>query len=328
MSEIPITFKVMRDLRRLPETGLREHSPGLVYEMRSAQQRRELALELLDDLDEEPSQFDLTASLEDDPEVLGERIRKALAITYSEQIQWREGRVAFNAWRERIENSGVLVFQMTRVETGEVSGFTLSGDVLPVVAVNRKDVYNRRTFSLLHEFAHLMLRISGASDLDVDAARPPEDARVEIFCNQVAAAALMPKERFLAERAVQSAPAGAIEWPDDTIEELSRHYSVSREAIVRRLLNFSRTSDRFYRKKRAQYAAEHQARKAAEREQYRDKEFRKNPARDTVLENGRTFVRLVLNNYYQNRITLSDVSAYLGVRVKHLPRIEMTVGIG
>lgn len=328
LSEIPIGFQVMRDLRRLPEMGLREYSPGLVHEMRTAQQRRELALELLDDIDEEPVQFDLMASLDDDPEVLGQRVRKALGVTYSEQIKWREGRVAFNAWRERIENLGVLVFQITRVETSEVSGFALSSDLLPLVAVNRRDTYSRRVFSLLHEFVHLMLCVSGASDLDADAARPPEDARVESFCNQVAAAGLMPRERFLAESAVQSAATSAIEWPDKTIEELSKHYSVSREAIVRRLLNFNRTTDRFYRKKRAQYAAEYQERKAAEREKYKDKEFRKSPARDTVLENGRPFVRLVLQNYYQNRITLSDVSAYLGVRVKHLPRIEMSVGTG
>ena len=36
-------------------------------------------------------------------------------------------------------------------------------------------------------------------------------------------------------------------------------------------------------------------------------------------------VRLVLDNYYQDRITLSDVSGYLGVRVKHVPRIEMAI---
>ena len=41
--------------------------------------------------------------------------------------------------------------------------------------------------------------------------------------------------------------------------------------------------------------------------------------------NGPAFVRLVLENYYQERITLSDVSSYLNVRVKHLPRIEQAV---
>jgi DNA-directed RNA polymerase specialized sigma subunit len=37
-------------------------------------------------------------------------------------------------------------------------------------------------------------------------------------------------------------------------------------------------------------------------------------------------VRLVLQSYYQDRITLSDVSEYLGVRLKHLSKIEQAVG--
>ena len=37
---------------------------------------------------------------------------------------------------------------------------------------------------------------------------------------------------------------------------------------------------------------------------------------------------MVLNNYYQDRITLNDVSSYLGLRVRHVPKIEQTLGLG
>jgi Zn-dependent peptidase ImmA (M78 family) len=326
LAEEPAGFQVMRDLRRLPGTGLREYSPGLVYEMRLAQQRRALAVELLQDIDGVPPHFELEAHLGRDPEALGTAVRKALKVTYGEQIKWGDPRIAFNVWRERIERAGVLVFQMVRVESEEASGFALSEEMLPVIAVNRKDVFSRRGFSLLHEFAHLMLRVSGASDLDVDAARPPEDAQIEVFCNHVAAATLMPREHFLGEAIVQELGAATAEWSNAQIEELAKLYGVSREAVVRRLLTFGRTTEAFYRTKRAQYAAEHVARKEAERAKYADKDFRKNPARDAVLEQGRPFVRLVLDNYYQDRITLSDVTGYLGVRVRHIPRIEATVG--
>ena len=327
LSEKPAGFQVIRDLRRLPGTGLREYSPSLIYEMRLAQQRRELAIDLLEEIGDEAVGFDLRASVTENAEDAGQRIRKALHLTYVEQTKWRDPRIGFNTWRQRIESSGVLVFQMTRVPTDEVSGFALAEELFPVLVVNRKDVYSRRSFSLLHEFAHLILRVSGASDLDVDAARPPEDAQVEVFCNQVAAAALMPRERFLVEPIVAGG-AGAADCTDDQIGELANQYSVSREAVVRRLLTFGRTTEPFYRAKRQQYEAERKARKDAEREKFKNKEFRTNPARDTVLDNGSPFVRLVLENYHQDRITLSDVSSYLGVKVKHLPRIEMAVGMG
>ena len=38
--------------------------------------------------------------------------------------------------------------------------------------------------------------------------------------------------------------------------------------------------------------------------------------------NGRGFTRLVLRSYYDQRITLNDVSSYLGAKVKHIPALE------
>ena len=37
---------------------------------------------------------------------------------------------------------------------------------------------------------------------------------------------------------------------------------------------------------------------------------------------GRVFPRLVLQNYYQEKITGPDVSDYLNLKLKHLPKVE------
>jgi Zn-dependent peptidase ImmA (M78 family) len=296
--------------------------------MRFAQQRRELALELAGEIEETPVSFPLSTSLNANQEELAITIRHHLEVTYALQAQWRDPRVAFNAWRERVEALGVLVFQMDRVSPDEVSGFAISHDRLPIIAVNRKKTtFSRRTFSLLHEFAHLMLRQSGVSDLDVDAARPPEDQAVEVFCNHVAAAVLMPREWFLGEDSLQGRSDLEV-WEDYELEELARVYSVSREAVVRRLLTFNRTSRTFYLRKRTQYETERRARQARDEARLQDQEFRRNPPREAINNFGKPFIRLVLNNYYQDRITLSDVSSYLGLRVRHVPKIEQTMGIG
>jgi len=328
LQELPTTFMVMRDFRRLPGDGMRRYSPGLTLEMRAAQQRRELALELLDDLDEEPPRFTLSATLEDDPEVIGERIREALGITYDVQRQWHDARIAFSHWRLRIEALGALVFQMTHVEADEVSGFAIAEELLPVLAVNRKNTFNRRSFSLLHEFAHLMLRLSGVSDLDVDADRPPEEQRVEVFCNRVAAAALLPRPQILSERTVETHRRDRPEWNDEDISDLATTYGVSRETVLRRLLTFGLTTRHFYRTKRAQYNEEFLAQQERERERRKGQDFRRNPPREVISTCGEPFVRLVLDNYDQDRITLRDVSSYLGVRVKHFSRIEQAIGNG
>jgi Zn-dependent peptidase ImmA (M78 family)/transcriptional regulator with XRE-family HTH domain len=328
LEEAPPRFAVMRDLRRLPGVGGRSYSPAVQLEIRAANERRELALELATDLEQEIPVFTLTATTQEDPEAVGERIRTALGVTTDLQLHWRDndGRAAFNAWRSRIENLGVLVFQTTRFPSEEASGFAIAADTLPVIAVNRDDVLTRRTFSLVHELAHLMIRVSGVSDLETDASRPPEDQRIEVFCNRVAAAALIPRDVLLAEPLVAAQGEQSTNWSDAQLSDLARQFNVSREAVLRRLLTFDRTTDEFYRQKRAQYIAEFLASQKRKKERATETEMKRNMPQETVSNFGRRLVNMLLDNYHQDRMTLSEVSGYLGLKVKHLPKLEEVAG--
>jgi Zn-dependent peptidase ImmA (M78 family) len=311
----------MHDFRRLPESGPRTYSPELAYEIRLAQQRRELALELADDGDEDFPAFKLNTTLNASVEDVGRQIRDALSVTFDLQSKWRDTNAAFVAWRSRIEELGVLVFQTTRVESSEASGFAYWAPKLPLLAVNRKDAMGRRVFSLLHELAHLMVHQSGVSDLD-DGRRQISDQRVEVFCNKVAAAALMPKLQFLSQPTIANAPSGRREWTDDNIGTLAKTFSVSREAVVRRLLTLERTTENFYRQKRAQYLQEYAEIQARTRQQENKKPIPRNMPLETVSSVGRPLIRLLLSQYHSRRLSLSEVSGFLGVKVRHLPRIE------
>ena len=327
LPEPPLAFQPMHDFRRLPEYGPRRFSPGLALEVRLAQQRRLLALELFEEAGTAPARFSLDAAKPDDPETVGRVIREALGVSYDAQRKWGGDLAAFRQWRSRIEELGVLVFQATRIERDEASGFAYWAEVLPTIVVSGKDAYTRRIFSLIHELAHLMLRQSGVSELDVDAPRPETDASIEVFCNQVAAAALMPRDLFAAELVVSARGAGTHEWSDAEIEALSKVYGVSREAVVRRLLSIGRTTQAFYSRKRTQYLAEFVAEKARQKAESEGKPIPRNMPRETVGNYGGPFVRAVLENYHRERITLSEVSGYLGVKVKHIPAIEQQVGM-
>ncbi len=296
-----------------------------------ALQRRELALDLRDETGDAIQPFALTTTLGADAERVGEQIRQALNMSNADRLTWRSDRTgyaAFNAWRSRIEALDVLVFQSALVASDEVSGFAIAEERLPVIVISRKHTPpKRRTFSLLHEFAHLMLRMSGVSELDVDAARPPEDAAVEVFCNRVAAATLIPKDVFLAEPQLSGRRAPVEDWQDDTIAELALNYSVSREVLVRRLYTFNLTTLGFYQKKRAQYIEEYLQDRERKRSERRTTEVRRNPPRDALTNFGRPLVQMILDSYYQDRMSLSDVSGYLGIRVRHIPTLEHIVGL-
>src|SRR6516162_2948214 len=97
MAEPPMRFAVMRDLRRLPGTGARSYSPAVQLEIRAANERRELALELAADLEQEVPTFTLGATMQEDPETVGARIRTTLGVTTDLQLHWRDndGRAGF-----------------------------------------------------------------------------------------------------------------------------------------------------------------------------------------------------------------------------------------
>lgn len=324
LQEVPVGFMVLRDLRRLPGMGLRRLPSSVMLETRRASQRRALALELLEDVGEVPRRFELGAQVNERADDVGARVRQALQVSIEDQVRNREatGRASYRLWRERIEQYGVLVFQAMRMDGDEASGFAIYADLLPVIVVNRADPPTRRTFSLLHEFVHLMIRVSGVSDHHIDDLRPPEDQSIEVFCNAVAAATLIPGDHLLANAVVAGRRRSSEDWTDLEIEELARDYGVSREALIRRLLTCGKTTRAFYLTKREQYVAEFRAQRERQREQSSDEGIPRNMPQETVGNFGRPFVRMVLENYHGDRLSLNEVSAYLGLKTKHIAKLE------
>jgi len=325
LAQAPKTFQAMQDFRRLPEGMAGVQSPELAFEVRRARYRREIALDLYEELFGAARAFTATASLDEDPEGVGVRMRELLGVGRDEPTRWRSSHEALNRWRSVVEKLGVLVFQASDVEVGEVRGFSISQTPLPVVVVNLKDVPLARVFTMLHEATHLMLREGGLCDLDEEQASPAH-RRMEVFCNHVAGAAMIPKDWLLEEDEVRK-QRGA-EWPDEVIAALAHRYRASREVVIRRLLILGRTSEAFYRKKREELQAEFEA--------HRQEELRKKalglaskgfvtPDRMAVSTAGPFFVRLVLNSYHQEKITSNDLASFLEVRLKHVPKIERAV---
>lgn len=170
---------------------------------------------------------------------------------------------------------------------------------------------------MLHELGHLMLRGSGVCDLDIRPGRPPQEQKTEVFCNHVAGAALVPQEHLLAHPVVRQHPSQR--WNPSDIELLSSEFSVSREVILRRLLTFQLTTVSFYQ----------QARRELQREYERRPKGKggPSPSVNVVSAAGKPFARIVLEAFYADRLTSSEVSDYLGVRLKHLKKIGQAVGL-
>ncbi len=315
LPEVPTSFTPLRDFRRFPGKLAAAGFPELTQEIRRARDRREIALELYQALGEAPPEFAISAGLGEDCEVAAQRLRASLGVTYEEQIRWQSPYEALKRWRATLEDLGILVFQTVGVEPSEARAFSISEFPLPVIAVNNKEAPVARIFSMIHEFAHIALKQGGVCDLEEKAkGRGAEEERVEVACNRIAGAILVPADRLLAETAISNAGART-DWEEEQIGFLAHRYSVSREAILRRLLLVGRTSLEFYRKKRGEY----------QEQQPRRTGGIVLPHTVAVSSAGPLFVRLVLTSYYQDKITASDLSDMLNVRLKHVPRIERLV---
>jgi Zn-dependent peptidase ImmA (M78 family)/DNA-binding XRE family transcriptional regulator len=319
LDEPPAPFKPpVKDFRLMPSSGEHKISSALFLDFRLAMDRRGMCLDLLDLESEKPEAFKASTKLKDDPEEVGIRIRSVLGVNWAQQQSWRDTRLAFNAWRESIESHDVLVFQSKGIDLQEMRGYSIAEFPLPVIVVNRKDAHAGRAFTLLHEFTHLLLRSSGVCDLYISpSAQLSDTERVEVFCNHVAGATLVPRSHFMANKTVRR-HRGTI-WEDEELDSLSKEYSVSREVVLRRALTFNLTDKKFYEKKRDELQREYDQREPAE--------GFVPPYTDVLSVFGKRYAKLVLDRYYAEKITTSDLADILGIKLQHLPKLNQAVGL-
>lgn len=112
----------------------------------------------------------------------------------------------WNATRSRlvtaIEGMGVLVAIMGYVaantrrvlDVKEFRGFSFADSIAPAIFVNGRDTKGGQIFTLIHELAHIYLGRSGVDNPLAGAQGLPE---VELWCNQVAADVLVPRDDLL-----------------------------------------------------------------------------------------------------------------------------------
>jgi Zn-dependent peptidase ImmA (M78 family) len=268
---------------------------------------------------DDPERLGLTARVNENPESVGARIRERLGITLAKQYRWGDTAKAFRAWRDAIEAAGVLVSVIGgahhQIEIDEMRGFAIAEQPLPMIVVNGKD--GGRIFTLLHELGHVLLGQSVIENaMEPGDVIPAPDRAMERFCNQVAAAALMPRDDLLDERLVTAKTPLRSEWSDQEIEALARRYGVSRDALLVRLVELRQITNAFYQTKRAQYAR-------IREEEPEETQTGFAPYRYQVLGYiGRGFARLILQGYHNNQLTLSAVSGYLGIQAKHVSPVE------
>lgn len=157
-------------------------SPELVDQIAAAEAMLDAAADLFPEVAVEMPPVQLTTALS--PNKAGEAIRSFLGVSDQLQVDTKGDYGSLTLWSRAIQARGVYV-SMRRLEDPTVRAFSLVAGEQAVVVADTQDIPYARIFSLLHEYAHVLLRTAGICDLD-------DHTTLERYCNQVAAAVLMP----------------------------------------------------------------------------------------------------------------------------------------
>lgn len=236
----------------------------------------------------------------------------------------------YDTIREKIESRNIFVLQDATPARDGASGIALVDPRPAVVLVNSRDPVRSRIFTLLHEYAHVLLGADGVCPANpapggaggVDGHLP----RVELWCNRFASAVLMPKSEFNvalndARRSVGDGD------PHRVVSAMSDRFCVSMPAALLRaveVLDDSGLKSRYAR-------CYEQMEQEAVAPDTKDVEARgaigdMSPAMLCMARKGRKYARLVSDAGESGIITTRTMLEYLGIKLDCLDDLMIRSG--
>jgi Zn-dependent peptidase ImmA (M78 family) len=185
--------------------------------------------------DDTPVDMPLFVMAETDPATAAAATRSWLGMTNKAQLSWKSDRLALDGWRTTFEARGLLVFTI-QIGKDEVRGFSAWDDRAPLVAANTSGVSPAaRIYTLAHELGHLACRRDATCLEPEDDGAVLDKADVERWCEQFAAAFLMPPDliqEIATKRGIVPGGAGL-----DDVKQVMLRCRVSARAAANRLID-------------------------------------------------------------------------------------------
>lgn len=300
-----------KKFRRLPDYEFDRLSSDTIQTIYLAQAYQDSLAELVSrDLPERQIFRDLNPkSATATPKELAQMARTYLGVTVEQQISFRSSESAFKAWRHAFEVAGVFTFKDS-LEDRFISGFCLLHEQFPVIMVNNSNAFSRQLFTIAHELGHILFGVHGITDMDEKYFDFMEqaDRELEIKCNEFAAEFLVPEKEF--KKDIANFRASGLEG----IPEIAHKYSVSREVILRRLLEHSLVTSETYETLSKQWNKDFL--------RIKTKTSRGNYYRTRLAYLGEGFTHLAFERYYEGRLNKMQVATHLNINARNIDKLE------
>lgn len=220
---------------------------------------------------------------------------------------------AFNYFRNKIESKGVMVLQIENISIKEIRGISLNYEILPIIAVNKNDSDRAKVFTLFHEIAHLVRRTSNLCLIDFNEREDEE----EKICNNLAANILIP------EITLDSIINGKDLSDDRVITNLSDRYAVSKFVIIKRLYDLNKIDFVLYKSKYEKYLDIFNEIKKIKKKQ--GQKIIVTQDKKLISSSGKLYPKIILNAYYEGKISFGEVCNTLNVNSRYIDNIERMV---
>lgn len=204
----------------------------------------------------------------------------------------------------------------TGVDVTIARGISISNDTIPIIGVNNEDRYPAKTFSIIHELVHILKRQSTLCNEMIDSLYSREE---EMFCNAVTGEVLVPADAlsgYLSRKNIASMSL-------DHVETMSKKFSISKEVVIRRLLDTKRIIQDEYdnlTNEIHQNFLKEQERKKLLRQNGDGQRIPRNINREAVDKTSPTICRILLTGYSDGYFSKQDVSGFLGINEKYIPQ--------
>ena len=320
LPEVPRDFQPLQDFRK---SGSKTLTTSSIFIIREIQQKQAWISDVNSENQEDKLTFVGRFSIKDSPQTVAKDILTTLKInpaSYKTDSPIKE-------WIDAAETNSIFVSRTSfihsrlKLDSEELQGFAIADPHAPFIFVNSDDWNAPQLFTLVHELAHIWIAETGISNgVEPDLKHKDKFHPVELFCNEVAANALMPKEMILNfdSTSLQSSK---------EVFKVAKQLGVSSFALLVRALNLNIISTSTYQKLKTQADidyAEYLKREAEKKARQNEKSKSGGPNYFLLQlnRNSRLFTQTVLDAFRGGFIEPTLASNLLNVQVNKFPKLE------
>jgi Zn-dependent peptidase ImmA (M78 family) len=244
-----------------------------------------------------------------------EIIRSYFKIDINVQIKLQTARQFFLYIRMLIENKGIFINGFKGIDIETIRGISIFDETAPIIGINNKDQYPAKTFTIIHELVHILKKQSVlCNDMFTSFSNRAE----EIFCNAVAGEVLVPSavlDSYIDKNNILN-----VTFP--VVDKMANKFNVSREVIVRRLLDACHIDKNIYDSLLSEIRQSQHLKKIADKHEREDKDdcYKPNPSHQAIDYNSGSICYALYLGYADGYFSRQDLSGILNIKEKHIPK--------